>query len=221
MSARLGARLAAAFAALPLLTAATVAPAQDDFVLAPQLEIVVLPREVLAIDARSGGQRAERLELGERLLYAKQRGRVGVAITDRRMLAVATGSAAWQEARYRSGESPPADVALGDRVALLLTSVRAIGFDGNSGNFVESVIGPQESVLDSRVGQNLAVVVTTRRALGVSAARGGFFEVKLRVGEQITDASALANLVTLRTSKRLLLFRGPSGSWEERRLPIR
>lgn len=215
-------RLAAALAVVAQLLAFAVSVhAQEDVVLAPQIEIVVLPRELLAIDARSGGQLAERIELGERILYAKQRGRVGVAVTDRRMLAVASGSAAWQEARYRSGETPPSDVALGDRVALFLTAVRAIGFDGRSGNLVESVIGPQESVLDSAIGQNLAVVVTSRRVLGMSAARGGFFEAKLRVGERVTDVSALASLVTLRTSKRLLLFRGPTGSWEERRLPIR
>ena len=203
------------------LSGAVPTSAQDDFLLAPQLDIVVLPRELLAIDAQSGGQLAARLELGERVLYAKQRGRIGVAVTDRRMLAVTASSAAWQEARYRSGESPPPDVALGDRVALFLTPVRAIGFDGKTGNLVESVIGPQESLLDSAVGQNLAVVATTRRALGVSAARGGFFETRLRVGEKIESLSAVANLATLRTSQRLLLFRGPTGSWEERRLPIR
>jgi len=213
--------LVAACVFAPLFCGAVSAHAQDDVLLAPQLDIVVLPRELLAVDAQSGGQLAARLELGERVLYAKQRGRVGVAVTDRRMLAVAAGSGAWQEARYRSGEAPPPDVVLGDRVALFLTPVRAIGFDGRSGNLVESGIGPQESLVDSVVGQNLAVVVTTRRALGVSAARGGFFDVKLRVGERLEDLSALANLATLRTSQRLLLFRGPTGTWEERRLPIR
>lgn len=214
-------RLTAGCAVALSLGGASPADARDDVLLAPQLEIVVLPRELLAIDAQSGGQLAARLELGERVLYAKQRGRVGIAVTDRRMLAVTASSAAWQETRYRSGESPPPDVALGDRVALFLTPVRAIGFDGKTGNLVESGIGPQESVLDSAVGQNLAVVVTTRRALGVSAARGGFFDTKLRVGERIREVSAVSNLVTLRTSQRLLLFRGPTGSWEERRLPIR
>ncbi len=221
MRTRRAAWLVAGCSAALLLGAAGPATARDDVLLAPQLEIVVLPRELLAIDAESGGQLAERLELGERVLYAKQRGRVGIAVTDRRMLAVTTGSAAWQEARYRSGESPPPDVTLGDRVALFLTPLRAIGFDGKTGNLVESGIGPQESLLDSAVGQNLAVVVTSRRALGVSANRGGFFETRLRVGEKIEALSAVSNLATLRTSQRLLLFRGPSGTWEERRLPIR
>ena len=221
MRARHAGRLLAACVAALSLAGPSPASAQDDLLLAPQLEIVVLPREILAVDAHSGGQLAARLELGERVLYAKQRGRVGVAVTDRRMLAVTSGSAAWQETRYRSGESPPPDVELGDRVALFLTPVRAIGFDGKTGNLVESVIGPQESLVSSAVGQNLAVVVTSRRALGVSAARGGFFETRLRVGERIESVSAVSNVATLRTSQRLLLFRGPAGSWEERRLPIR
>lgn len=183
--------------------------------------MVVLPRELVAVDAEGGNTLAARLEIGEQVLYAKQRGRVGVAVTDRRLLAVTTRSASWQETRYRNGEAPPGDVALGDRVALTVTPVRAIGFDGKSGNLLEATLGPQEAAEASAVGQNVAVLVTGRRALGMGAARGGFFEVKLRVGERIADLSALADTVTLHTSKRLLVFRGPTGSWEERRLPLR
>jgi hypothetical protein len=211
--------LLALAAALALPGAA--ASASDEFLLAPQLDVLVLDRELLAVDARSGGQTSERLELGERVLFAKQRGRVGVAVTDRRMLAVASSSGAWQEARYRRNEPAPLDASLGDRVALLLTPVRAIGFDGKSGNLIERSIGPQEVVLESAVGQNVAAVVTNRRALGMSSNRGGFFEAPIRVNEQVQRLSALADTVTVHTSKRLLIFRGPTGSWEERRLPIR
>jgi len=197
------------------------ARARDEAVLAPQLDVLVLPREVVAVDAEGGGQLAERLEIGERVLFARQRGRVGVVATDRRLLAVTTRSGSWQSERYRNGESPPLDAELGDRVALVVTAVRALGFDGKSGNLVEATIGPNETVLHTAVGQNVAVVVTDRRALGVAAATGGFFEAKLRVGERITTVSALSDTVTLHTSKRLLVFRGPTGSWEERRLPLR
>lgn len=214
-------RALAALAATVALSAPGAAYALEEHPLAPQLDVVVLPREVLAIDAEGGGQLAERLERGEQVLYAKQRGRVGVVVTDRRLLAVAARSGAWQEARYRSGEAPPADVALGDRVALVVTPLRAIGFDGKTGNLVQATIGPQERVLDSAVGQNVAAVVSDRRALGVSAHRGGFFEVRLRVGERAETLRALADTVTLHTGKRLLIFRGPTGSWEERRLPLR
>ena len=220
MSARTRRALAAAALAAGLALSG-VAAAREESPLSPQLDVVVLPREVLAVDAEGGGTLAARLEIGERVQFAKQRGRVGVVVTDRRLLAVTSRSGSWQEARYRSGEVSPEDVALGDRVALVVTPIRAIGFDGKSGNLLEATLGPQERALDSAVGQNVAVVVSERRALGMSAARGGFFETRLRVGERITALHPLADTVTLHTSKRLLVFRGPTGSWEERRLPLR
>jgi hypothetical protein len=185
------------------------------------LEIIVLPREILAVDAGGGGQIEERLLRGERVLWSQSRGRVGVVLTDQRILAVSTISASWQSARYTSGENVPDGAALGDRVALLLTNKRAIGFDGNSGNLIESSIGPGESIIGSAVGENVAVVVTPRRALGLSPFTGGFFETTIRVGEPLESAIAQANLVTLTLPKRLLFFRAPTGTWEERKLDIR
>lgn len=225
--ARLGAPAPLAAATLgPILAAlalgaAAAARAGEESPLSPQLDIVVLAREVLAVSPGGGNPLGERLERGERVLYAKQRGRVGVAVTDRRLLAVTASSGSWQQARYRSGEEPPADVALGDRVALVVTPLRAIGFDGKTGNLVEASLGPQERVLDSAVGQNVAALVSDRRALAVSAQHGGFFETRMRLGEAIVALRAQADTVTLQTSARLLVFDGPSGSWEERRLPIR
>ncbi|RIL06852.1 MAG: hypothetical protein DCC71_05130 [Proteobacteria bacterium] len=206
---------------LLLLCAAPAFPDRDTGVLAPLLEVQVLDRELVAIDAEGGGQRTERLERGERVLYTRSQGRVGVAVTDRRLLAVGTRSGAWQQARYRKDEAPPADVELGDRVALVLMATRAVGFDGGSRNLVESTLGPRESVLDTAVGQNVALVVTDRRALGLSSDRGGFFEVRLRSGEKIESVTALANHGTLQTSQRLLTFRGATASWEERRRTLR
>jgi hypothetical protein len=213
---------AALLAAIGLGVLAAGARARDDepALLAPQLDIVILPREVVAIDAQ-GGQLGERLELGERVLHAKQRGRVGVVVTDRRLLAVAARSGFWQATRHRNGEQPPADVELGDRVALVVTPLRVIGFDGKTGNLIEARLGPQERALATAVGQNVAAAVTARRALGVSAARGGFFETRLRLGEKVVSMDAQADTVTLRTDARLLVFRGGTGSWEERRLPLR
>lgn len=203
------------------LGVAALAHAAEESPLSPQLDIVVLEREVLAVSPDGGNPLGERLERGERVLHAKQRGRVGVVVTDRRLLAVASSSGAWQQARYRSGEAPPAEVALGDRVALVVTPLRAIGFDGKTGNLVEATLGPQERTLDSAVGQNVATVVSDRRALGLSAQHGGFFEARMRLGEAIVSLRAQADTVTLHTSKRLLVFDGPTGSWNERRLPLR
>jgi hypothetical protein len=185
------------------------------------LQIVVRKREILAIDATNGSQREVDLERGERVMWHDTRGAVAVVLTDRRILAVATRSGSWQAERYRSGESQPLTGLLGDRVALIVTNKRAVGFDGGSGNLVEEGLGPRESVLQSRVAENVAVVVTDRRALGVSPFVGGFFPVDLRLSERIEDLAAAANLVTLTTSHRLLTFRANTGTWEERQLDLR
>lgn len=185
------------------------------------LEIIVLPREILAVDAGGGGQIEERLQRGESVLWSESRGRVGVVLTDQRILAVSTISASWQSIRYMRGENRPEGAALGDRVALLLTNKRAVGFDGNSGNLIERSMGPGESIIGSAVGANVAVVVTPRRALGLSAFSGGFYQTKIYVGEQLERAVAQANMVTLTLPNRLLFFRAPTGTWEERNLDIR
>ena len=213
------AALLAPLLALGMVTAAA-ALAQNQSPLSPLLEVQVLGRELLAIDSEGGGQRSERLERGETVLYTRSQGRVGVVVTDRRLLAIATRSGSWQQARYRHGEPPPADVEIGDRVALALMKTRAVGFDGGSRNIVESSIGPRETVIDSAVGPNVVVVITDRRALGLSSDRGGFFEVPIRLGEQIQSLTAFANHATLQTSQRLLIFRGPAATWEEKRLPV-
>lgn len=214
-------RLATATPLLALLLAVP-APAQraDEVPLGDLLEVVVTSRELLAIDARGGGQKALALELGEEVLWTGSAGRVAVAITDRRLLAVATVSASWQESRHRAGETIPREAQLGDRVALVTTEVRVIGFDGRTGNLIESAIGPSERVIATGVGDNVAVAITTRRALGLSPLVGGFFARSIRVAERVESVNAAANLATVVTSQRILIFRAPSGSWEERRLGL-
>jgi len=209
--------LIAALFALPV----SASPGRADTpVLADQIELVVLEREILAIDVRGGGQVRADLEIGEAVRWTGSRGRVGMALTDRRLLAVSTDSGAWQTLRYRRTESVPDDPLLGARVALAQTGVRLIGFDGGSGNLVETTIGPHEALLERAVGQNVAVVVTERRVLGLSPFRGGFFEAKLHLGEILESVTTRSDTATVRTSRRLLIFRAPTGTWEERRLDL-
>lgn len=181
------------------------------------LQIVAIDRELLAIDGESGHELGIRLELGERVVLQRTRGRVGVVVTDRRLLAVAVSSGTWQTARFRHGERLLEDPILGDRVALILTNRRAIGFNGGSRNLVESALGPREKPLVRAVGANVAIVATSRRVLGLSPFRGGFFEKPLHLHEEIEAAVATGNLATLTTSRRLLTFKAGSGSWSERR----
>ena len=179
------------------------------------LQLIVLEREIVAVDGLSGVDIREALELGERVLYAEARGRVGVALTDRRVLAVAVRSGAWQETRYRRGEPPPEGAFLGEQVALVVTTKRALGFDGGSGNLVERSLGPREQVLAADASGAVGVIVTDRRALGVSPFAGGLFETKLRVEETLEGLAATGNFATVRTSRRLLTFQALTGAWVE------
>ena len=94
-----------ALLALALATPAAADPDRGAFPLEDRLQVIVLQRSVLAIDGRTGGQREEPLELGERVLSHRADGRVAIALTDRRILAIAAGSGAFQEARFVRGES--------------------------------------------------------------------------------------------------------------------
>lgn len=204
----------------PLAGAEADLPRGDETPLVDLLEVIVTSREIVAIDAAAGGQTAIPLQLEEQVLWTGTRGNVGVALTNRRLLAVATQSSAWQQERYRPAELAPTDALLGDRVALVVTSRRALGFIGGPGALVEYRFGPREAVLAARAGESVGVVVTTRRVLGLSPESGGFFQAELNLHERVEQVTARANLVTVTTSKRLLIFRGPSGIWVERALPL-
>jgi hypothetical protein len=206
-----------------ILWLGSVAAAQiaDEVPLVDVLEILELDRKLLAVDARTGGQLELDLDLGERVLWKTTRGRVGMVLTDRRVLATAVESGTWQEIDLQNGERVVGRAQLGDRVALLLTNRRAIGFNGESRNLLESPLGLRERVLSTGVGRNVAVVVTDRRALGLSPSVGGFFDTPVLLGETVERVEAESNLVTVTTPRRLLIFRTPTGSWEIRLRDLR
>ena len=210
------ARAWVAAAALLLFASAAGAQPRDEVPLADVLEVLELDRELLAVDARGGGETSIRLRLGERVQWKRAQGRVAIALTDQRILGVATGSAAWQQLDLMNGEEVPGHAELGDRVALLLTSRRAVGFDAGSGNFLEAPLGLRERVIATAVGLNVGILVTDRRALGFSPQVGGFFDTPIQLGEPIERVEAQANVATVTTARRLLIFRTPTRTWEER-----
>ena len=204
--------IAAAFA--PALANAQRA---SDFPLGDLIEIVVMDDEILGVDAESGGSSVVRRRLGEPVLWTGVRGRVGVVITDQRLLAITPRTGGWQEAPYERGESPPRSAELGDRVALIVLRNRMIGFLGTVGRFVQVRLGPNEDLRAQSVGANVAVLVTSRSAIGLSPEAGGFFSIRLQVRERIATVSARSNLATVHTDQRVLVFKSPTGTWAERR----
>lgn len=210
---------------LLLWVAVAIAPAlahaqhtrADQVPLGDLIEIVVMDDEILAVDAESGGSSVVRRRLAESVLWTGTRGRVGMVITDQRVLAVAPRSGGWQEAPYERGEAPARDAQLGDRVAVIILRQRVLGFLGTVGRFVQTRLGPHEDLRAVQVGANVAVIVTNREAIGLSPAAGGFFAIRLQVRERLTEVAARSNLATVQTDQRVLVFRAPTGTWAERR----
>lgn len=184
------------------------------------LEITLHDRDLLAWDALGTATPSLRLEIGEEPVWIRASGRVGVVVTDRRLLAVTPSSGQWQEVRLRVHESRPVAALIGKRVALVVTDKRLIGFDGESGNWLTIDVGPNETVRDSRVGAQTAVVLTDRSAYGLSPDAGGFFRIAMSIQEKIESVRVGANLATITTSRRILVFRAPIGVWSEERRNI-
>ena len=183
------------------------------------IEISLLGRDLVAFDA-NGGEVRERLHLGEQVRWIDSRGALGMVLTDQRVLAVGTGSSAWQESRYERGELAPHAAQLGDRVALVTTSRRALGFNADTGELLEYRLGPQEVFHAAEVGEQVGVVVTNRNALGLSPLRDTFQAQDLQVHEKLEGVDARSALATVRTSQRMLVFRAQTGAWSERRREI-
>jgi hypothetical protein len=214
---RSGWLLSLGIAAALLLPALARAQRADEVPLGDLIEIVVMDDEILGVDAEGGGSSVVRRRLSEPVFWTGTRGRVGVVITNQRVLALAPRSGGWQEAPYERAEPPARDAELGDRVALINLRSRVLGFLGTVGRFVQVRLGPQEDLRAQSVGANVAVIVTSRQAIGLSPEAGGFFPIRLQVHERITDVSARANLATGETDQRVLVFRAPTGTWAERR----
>ncbi len=101
-------------------------------------------RDVFAFDAVTGARVTERLELDEVVVFEASRGRIGLLLTDRRALAVASGIG-FQQIRFGVHEAGP-DVALVEaRIAVLATNRRALAFDA-TGGWHEAALAPSERV---------------------------------------------------------------------------
>jgi hypothetical protein len=135
----------------------TIAP-PPGFDLGPledQLEIIELEREILALDPWTGAALAVGLGREEAVRWRGVRGRVGLVVTDRRLLATVPGAARWTERELGVNESSPQRVLLGDRVALVVTDRRVFAFEGMSGTWNECALRPREQVLEAGVGTNV------------------------------------------------------------------
>lgn len=185
------------------------------------IDVIVRRRSVIAVDPSVGFDVARApLLIGEDVLWSGSRGRVGLVVTDKRVLAISTGAPTWHETRFRVRESLPNAVLLGDRVALVTTDDRIIGMAAGGGPLRMRDIGTHENLVDAVIGENLAIVITDKRVLGLSAFAGGFFQESVGIHEDFEYSKASANFGTVATDRRLLLFEATSGDWRTRRFRL-
>ena len=146
-------------------------------------------------------------------------GRIGLVLTDRRALGVASGLP-WLEERLGLTERPPARGLVEDRIALAVTNRRALAFTAVSG-WVHEDFGPKEDASALRAGAAAGVVTTNRRALGIAPSLRNFVAADLRLQENLESVTAHDTLITLRTDRRILVFSAPRARWPEQKLKIR
>ena len=212
-------------AALATLLGLLAAPAAaqildpDDVELADVVEVQRLGRDLLAYAGSGSGRVLERLELNEEVLSQAAEGRIGLVLTDRRALAVSPGFP-WSEARYRFTEKREDGGLIGDRIALVVTSQRLLGYNAGIGSWQDEGIGPGEEIRDTQLGPSTAVVVTGRRAIGMSPNSGGFVDIDLRVHEKLERISTRSGVATVTTSQRVLIFQGANARWVVQRRKI-
>jgi hypothetical protein len=201
------------FLMLPLVSGAELGLLPDEV---ERIDVITVERDgrdLFAFDALTGRRSTIRLELGEEVRFERSRGRVGLVLTDRRALGVATG-VGWQEMRYRLQEKAAETGLVEDRLAVVVTGRRALGFLG-VGVWVEERFTPHESVEALRVGSAVGIVITNRRALGLAPDVEHFVETAIQLKEELESVSARDTQGTLRTNRRILVFSAPRAFWSE------
>lgn len=182
------------------------------------IAIEVDGRDVYAFDALTGQNSTLRLEVAERIVFEKSRGRVGIVLTDRRVLGVAAGLG-WSELRLGIQEEVPSTVLVEDRIAVLASNRRALAFTG-SGGWLSEGFSPGESTISIRVGAAVGLITTNRRALGAAPGSGRFVAKDLQVREVLESVGTQDTLATLRTDRRILVFSAPRALWSEKKRKI-
>lgn len=154
----------------------------------------------------------------EKVLWRGSSGYLGAFLTNHRFLVISTSSNAWQALPLRKDESEKRVVSLSPYIALLVTGDRAIGFDAESNQFIETRLPIHDELIKAKAEKYVAVVITSSLVFGLAAETSAFAEVRLRVRETIEAVKVTSRKVIVRTSDRLLAFDASGSTWNEHRL---
>ena len=192
------------------------AHAQSGVQIEDRVDVLLVDRRLIAVNATGQSVAELVLELGEEVVASGSQGRLGVAATTARLLGIRAGDPGWTELRYRVSErkSPPERLHLEDRIALVTLPMRIVALTSSSRGWLELGLSPGERVEGVLSDTNLAAVVTPRRAIAISDG-SGFVEIGLGPREQIESTSARSSSISLVTERRVLVFRAGSAFWVE------
>jgi hypothetical protein len=200
-------------AALAVLAGPERVPAQS--VTLDRVDVQRIDDELVGIRDAASTVRIPLLKR-ERVLWLAARGTVGVALTDRRFLALSVTAARWQEYRFGREDVEPT-VQLGANLALCLTPRRVLHFAAGPGLIGETSLSPSEGVSFAEAEEQVGAVVTNQRVLGFSSTATTAAERRFFVQESFESLHTRATTATVRTSQRLLVYKLSGGGWLEER----
>lgn len=156
------------------------------------------------------------LQLKEKVRWQGSRGYIGAVLTSERLLAVSGSLSGWVELDLllaESGRLPK--ILLSDRLLLMITKKRMIGFDGGTRSWALMDIPLHEQVVDRAIDVYVAVVITTGGVYGLARGAGSFIEEPFQKNETVLSVDTSAYNASIRTTRRLLIFKSSGAYWRE------
>ena len=157
------------------------------------------------------------LRPNEKVLWSGSKGYLGAFLTDQHFFVISNSLNAWRALPLKLDETGEGVASLSEYIALLVTKDRAVGFDANSNQFIETLLPIHDEILAAEVERYVAVVITSSRAFGLAAESTAFTEINLRMSEAIEEIKLTYNKAIVRTSDRLLTFEASGLPWKELR----
>lgn len=188
--------------------------ADDGGRLEDRVALTAVDDKVIAVVA--GGASAEvKLDLGESVVELQSQGLIGMAVTNRRLLAIQPRSAGFDELRFRISEGPDRIGALHlrDRILIVELPTRLVAYSANPAAWFELGLGPGEKPREVLSDENVAAIVTPRRAIAFSPLSNGFVEFVLMPAEDLERSTLSDDSITLVFAHRILIFRAGDKLW--------
>ncbi len=168
--------------------------------------------------ALSGGKPsvAVDLEIGEEVRMNQEKGYVGAVLTNERFLVISSISGKWLSEPLITGERNTASLTVGEKIAMVVTDRRIIGFTFMKEGFLEYDLPIGTEIRAKDAGENFGIVAMSDRAVGLSSETGDFRDIEFDIGESFKSLEMATTLSLIHTEDNIYAYRGSSGTWSIR-----